>query len=209
MKLTDKKRKDIIEAAIAEFRENGFLGAKTTSIAKRAGVSSRTLYKHFETKEALFDAITEIMIEQNRSMEPVPYDPDRNFVEQLKDALWCYVEVITEETAIGLNRMVISELIRDLDRSRQFFAETEKHDYPLTRLVSEAMDAGVIRKADPVLATSQLLALVKNFYFWPEFFLGENPTPKDVLDDCVAMFMAHYAAGTRTSQNTSGNGHND
>nr|WP_254435993.1 TetR/AcrR family transcriptional regulator C-terminal domain-containing protein [Ruegeria arenilitoris] len=127
-------------------------------------------------------------------MDPVPYDPDRDFVEQLKDALWRYVEVITEETAIGLNRMVISELIRDLDRSRQFFKESETHNYPITRLISEAMDAGVIRKADPGFATNQLLMLVKGFFFWPEFFLGESPTSKDVLDDCVAMFLAHYKA---------------
>ena len=196
MKRTEKKRKDIIEAAIDEFREQGFLGAKTTSIAKKANVSSRTLYRHFDSKEALFEAISEIMLEQNRRMQPVAYDPSRDFVEQLQDALWRYIAVITEETAIGLNRMVLSELIRDLDRSRRFFAETATHDYPMTRLIDEAMDAGVIRRADPVFATNQLLALVKNFYFWPEFFLGEDSTPKGVLDDCIAMFMAHYKTDT-------------
>ncbi len=128
------------------------------------------------------------------SLGRVSYDPDRDFAEQLKDALWRYVGVITEETAIGLNRMVLSELIRDLDRSRRFFTQTETHDYPMTRLIGEAMNAGVIREADPAFATNQLLGLVKNFFFWPEFFLGENPTPKDVLDDCVAMFLAHYKA---------------
>ncbi len=194
MKRTEKKRKDIIDAAIDEFREQGFLGAKTTSIAKKANVSSRTLYNHFESKEALFDAISEIMLEQNWSMEPVSYDPSRDFVEQLKDALWQYISVITDETAIGLNRMVLSELIRDLERSQKFFTETESHDYPMAGLIEDAMDAGVLRKADSALATNQLLALVKNFYFWPEFFLGENPTPKEVLDDCIAMFMAHYKA---------------
>lgn len=194
MKRTEKKRKDIIDAAIDEFREQGFLGAKTTSIAKKANVSSRTLYNHFESKEALFEAITDIMIERNGIMAPVAYDPGRDFAEQLKDALWRYIEVITDETAIGLNRMVLSELIRDLDRSRKFFSETETHDYPVTRLITEAMDAGVIRKADAGFATNQLLGLVKNFFFWPEFFLGESPTPKDALDDCIAMFLAHYKA---------------
>jgi TetR/AcrR family transcriptional regulator of autoinduction and epiphytic fitness len=192
VKRTEKKRKDIIDAAIEEFREQGFLGATTTSIAKRAQVSSRTLYNHYESKEALFEAISEIMIERNNCMDPVPYDADRDFTEQLKDALWRYVDVITEETAIGLNRMVLSELIRDLERSQKFFNESETHDYPITRLIAEAMDAGVIRKADPGFATNQLLVLVKGFFFWPEFFLGENPTPKDVMDECIAMFMAFY-----------------
>ena len=192
MKLTEKKRKNIIDAAIEEFRENGFLGAKTTQIAKRAGVSSRTLYNHFETKEALFDAITEIMLERICAMSPVPYDPNCELNAQLVDAMERYVEVITDEEAMGLTRMVISEFLRDLERSRQFFAETAAHDYPVTQLISEAMEAGALRKAEPVLAASQLIGLIKNFYFWPIFLIGETAQTEGVLEDCVAMFLAHY-----------------
>lgn len=194
MKLTEKKRKDIIEAAIEEFRENGFLAAKTTNIAKRAAVSSRTLYNHFETKEALFDEITKIMLARNEAMAPVAYDPGRDLSEQLIEALERYVAVITEPEAIGLNRMVISEFLRDLDRSRAFFAETATHDYPVTELVAGAMEAGALRKADPTFATGQLLGLVKNFFFWPEFLLGEKQDMNGVMQDCVAMFIAHYKA---------------
>ncbi|MEX0286483.1 MAG: TetR/AcrR family transcriptional regulator [Paracoccaceae bacterium] len=190
--LSESKRENIVTAAILEFREQGFLGANMTRIAKRADVSSRTLYKHFESKDALFSEISDIMIERNHCMEPVPYDPQRDFAEQLKDALWRYMDVITDETAIGLNRMVLSELIRDLDRSRKFFAETETHDYPIKRLIAEAMEAGVIHKEDPAYATDQLLGLVKSFLYWPEFFLGQGNRSKKVMDDCVALFLAYY-----------------
>ena len=192
MKLTEKKRQNIIEAAIAEFRSQGFLGAKTTQIAKRAGVSSRTLYNHFESKEELFRAISQIMIERNSVMGPVSYDPTRDLKAQLVEALERYVEVITEPEAIGLNRMVISELLRDLDRSRTFFAEFETHDYPITQMLSEAMDAGALRRSDIRLAANQLLGLVKSFFFWPEFLLGEKQNVSGVMEDCVEMFLAHY-----------------
>ncbi len=195
MKLTEKKRKDIIEAAIEEFRENGFLAAKTTQIAKRASVSSRTLYKHFATKEALFDAITQIMIARNAAMEPVSYDPDLPLDQQLVEALESYVATVTEAEAMGLTRMVMSEFLRDLDRSRAFFAESAKHDYPIKRLIEEAMQAGALRPADAGFATSQLLALVKNFFFWPEFLAGEKQNTKGVMQDCVAMFLCHYGPG--------------
>ncbi len=99
---------------------------------------------------------------ENRSTPPSTTTSTRKNCSQA-EALWRYIAVITEETAIGLNRMVLSELIRDLDRSRKFLTETETHDYPMTRLIGEAMDAGVIRKADPTFATNQLLALVKTF----------------------------------------------
>ena len=86
MKLTEKKRENIIEAAIDEFRTQGYLGAKTTQIAKKAGVSSRTLYNHFESKEALFSAICDIMIKRNCVMTSVGYDSSRALDEQLVDA---------------------------------------------------------------------------------------------------------------------------
>lgn len=193
MKLTDIKRQNIIDAAIVEFREQGFLGAKTTAIAKRADVSSRTLYKHFESKEALFEAICEIMVAQNSVMGPVAYAPDRPLKAQLTEALTTYVGVITDDVALGLNRVVMSELLRDMERSRAFFSEVAAHDYPITRLVEEAMAAGALRQADPAFATGQLLALVKNIFFWPEFFLGGKVAAPEALSDSIDMFLAHYA----------------
>ena len=192
MKLTERKRESIIEAAIEEFREQGFLGAKTTRIAKLAGVSSRTLYNHFETKEALFDVVSEIMLARSNVMSPVAYDPSRDLEEQLIDALEKYIEVITKSDAIGLQRIVISEFLRDLERSRTFFAKAAAHDYPVTQLISEAMDSGALRKVDPEYAANQLLGLVKSFFFWPEFLLGEKPKVDGIMQDCVAMFLSHY-----------------
>ncbi len=192
MKLTEKKRENIIEAAIEEFRQQGYLGAKTTRIAKQAGVSSRTLYNHFDSKEQLFNAICEIMIERNSVMAPVAYDADRALNEQLEDALQRYISVITEKETMGLNRMVNAELLRDLERSRAFFAEFATHDYPMTQLIADAMQAGALRKADPVYATNQLLGLVKSFFFWPEFLLGEKQELDGVMQDCIAMFLSYY-----------------
>lgn len=196
MKFTEKKRENIIAAAIEEFREQGFLGARTVQIAKRAGVSSRTLYKHFKSKEALFDEISKIMLERNSTMEAVAYDSSRAINAQLIDALTRYVSVITHEDAMGLNRLVISELLRDLEHSRQFFAETATHDYPMTNLIKEAMEAGVLRQDDPVYATSHLLALVKSHFFWPVFLLGEMPvgkhSPDEIMTDCVNLFLSYY-----------------
>ena len=193
MKLTEKKRQDILDAAIEEFRNQGFTNAKITHIAKLAQVSSRTLYNHFETKEALFDAVCQIMLAKNSAMEPVPYDPNRDIAEQLVDALKSYISVITQPESIGLQRVVISEFLRDIERSKVFFTEAASHDYPLTLLIEQAMLAGVLKQAPPEYATGQLLALIKNFFYWPEFLLGESLAPETVMEDCVAMFLAHYS----------------
>lgn len=51
-----ERRVEIIAAAQAEFIRATFAGARTRDIADAAGVNQATLFKHFPTKEALFEA---------------------------------------------------------------------------------------------------------------------------------------------------------
>ncbi|HUB52038.1 MAG TPA: TetR family transcriptional regulator, partial [Terracidiphilus sp.] len=55
----DQSRARILEAAIAEFSENGLAGARTEQIAEAAGVNKALLYYYFEGKEALYAAAIE------------------------------------------------------------------------------------------------------------------------------------------------------
>ena len=192
MKLTEKKRESIIKAAIEEFREHGFLGAKTTRIAKKAHVSSRTLYNHFESKEVLFQAISKIMIERKSTIATVPFDPTRDLETQFIETLERYVEAVTEPETLALTRMVHAELLRDLERSRVFFTELATYDDPITQLISGAMKAGALRKANPEYAAKQLIGLIRSFFYMPEFMLGQKLETDGVMQDCVKMFLSHY-----------------
>jgi len=55
--LTDDKARQILEGAREVFLTHGFDAASMNDIAKAAGVSKGTIYFHFESKEALFEAI--------------------------------------------------------------------------------------------------------------------------------------------------------
>ena len=57
MKLSDKKRLNILDAAEQLFFECGVEHATMDQIAKAAQASKRTVYNHFSTKEELFQAI--------------------------------------------------------------------------------------------------------------------------------------------------------
>ncbi|OWR30432.1 hypothetical protein CDO73_10980 [Saccharibacillus sp. O23] len=48
---TDRR---ILEAALEVFARHGYQGAKTLEIARTAGVSEKTLFQHFKSKEQLF-----------------------------------------------------------------------------------------------------------------------------------------------------------
>jgi len=51
------KREAILEAALQLFVERGFYGTAVPEIADRAGVGAGTIYRYFESKEALVNAI--------------------------------------------------------------------------------------------------------------------------------------------------------
>ncbi len=53
------KRTLIINAAVAVFAEKGFLLARVSDIASRAGVADRTIYRYFKNKEDLLLSIFE------------------------------------------------------------------------------------------------------------------------------------------------------
>lgn len=54
---TVDKREAIVEAALALFVERGFFGTAVPEIADRAGVGAGTIYRYFESKEALVNSI--------------------------------------------------------------------------------------------------------------------------------------------------------
>jgi TetR/AcrR family transcriptional regulator, repressor of fatR-cypB operon len=51
------KREQIVDAALELFVERGFYGTAVPEIADRAGVGAGTIYRYFESKEALVNAI--------------------------------------------------------------------------------------------------------------------------------------------------------
>ncbi len=55
----DRTREKILQAAIEEFSEHGFAGARVSSIAKRAGVNQQLISYYFDGKAGLYQAISQ------------------------------------------------------------------------------------------------------------------------------------------------------
>lgn len=53
----ERTRERILEAALTEFGEHGFAGARTSAIAARAGVNQQLISYYFDGKEGLFRAL--------------------------------------------------------------------------------------------------------------------------------------------------------
>ena len=65
----EQTRRDILDAAIAEFSEKGFAGGRVDDIAARTRTTKRMIYYYFQSKEALFAAVLEEMYGGMRDAE--------------------------------------------------------------------------------------------------------------------------------------------
>lgn len=72
----DERRQQIISASIEVFSRCGFSGATTKEIARAAGVSEATVFKHFANKDELYSAILDA-----KACEPLMQDPFANLKE--------------------------------------------------------------------------------------------------------------------------------
>lgn len=57
-RLAEATRRIILEALVAELSEHGPYELTYLAVAKRAGVSVRTMYRHFPTRDELFDGLS-------------------------------------------------------------------------------------------------------------------------------------------------------
>ena len=60
------RRSWILDAAVDEFGERGFAGARVDSIAERAGANKQLIYYYFKNKAGLYDAVLEYLMSQTR-----------------------------------------------------------------------------------------------------------------------------------------------
>ncbi len=67
MPKNEDTRSKILAAALEEFAAKGLAGTRVDEIARLAGVNKAMIYYHFDSKEALFDALFQSELEQLRA----------------------------------------------------------------------------------------------------------------------------------------------
>lgn len=65
----ERTRRDILEAAIAEFADKGLSGARVDAIAARTRTTKRSIYYYFGSKDGLYIAVLEAVYASIRSVE--------------------------------------------------------------------------------------------------------------------------------------------
>ncbi|MGW8276401.1 TetR/AcrR family transcriptional regulator [Xanthomonas axonopodis] len=196
-RLTDRKRNAIVEAAIAEFRQHGFEATSMDRVAATAGVSKRTVYNHFPSKDALFGEILRGLWQRSAEAVNLAYRPDQPLHLQLIALLQQKLRLLDDPAFIDLSRVAIAEGIHSPARARELLSQLGRKEEGTTTWLRAALADGRLTGVEPDFAAQQLQALVKGFAFWPQITLGQPPlSPQQqtqVAESAVAMFLGLYA----------------
>ncbi|WKE66257.1 TetR/AcrR family transcriptional regulator [Gallaecimonas kandeliae] len=195
-RLTDLKRHAIIQAAIDEFRENGFDATSMDAVAARAGVSKRTLYNHFAGKDLLFAEILDQLWQSCQPSEERGYRRDQPLRPQLKALLAAKMTMLADPNFLSLARVLLAETIHSPQRARDMVARLGEKEQGLGQWLAAAKADGRLKEVEPEFAAQQLMGMIKAFAFWPQLTLGQgvlSPAEADkVVDGALDMFLACY-----------------
>ncbi|WMJ68954.1 TetR/AcrR family transcriptional regulator [Stenotrophomonas sp. 24(2023)] len=196
-RLTDRKREAIVRAAVEEFRTAGYEATSMDRIAAVAGVSKRTVYNHFPSKEELFALILEELWESSAASVELPYRTDQPLQPQLLQLLRQKLDLLGDANFIDLARVAMAEIIHSPDRAQEIVGRMKEKESGVTGWIRAAIADGRLQPVDPEFATFQLEGLVKSFAFWPQVTLGQPPLAqaerRRVAESAVKMFLGHYA----------------
>ena len=196
-RLTDRKRTAILEAAVTEFRQSGYETTSMDRIAASAGVSKRTVYNHFPSKEALFAEILQELWKSGFEGVDLVYRSDRPVRAQLLELVAQKLRLVNDENFASLARVAIAAGLHSPDRARDIVARMSDREEGLTVWIRAAAADGRLKTPDPVFAAQQLQSLVKGFAFWPQITMGQPPLTeaqqRAVAESAVDMFLAYYS----------------
>lgn len=120
----EKRRSTILQAALPLFAERGQDGVTTLELAKACGVSEALLFRHFPTKQAMFDAIL-VQVSQIKQNFPQIARPVDHSTENLVRLICLFVHYVVFINATAdreVMRLFYRSFVDDGSFARDFLA---------------------------------------------------------------------------------------
>jgi AcrR family transcriptional regulator len=105
----DETRRIIYEAARHEFAGDGYAATSMETVARRAGVSTKTLYRLIPNKVSLFEGMVSDRIDRFVSEVNLRAADHADIEQALAAALIACAELALDEETIALQRMLLQE----------------------------------------------------------------------------------------------------
>ncbi len=177
----------LVETAKSHFFAHGFRGVSMDDLAENLGMSKRTLYQHFSSKENLVKAVILLKFKNiDTELQNVLAESGRDFEGALRGLLACMQAHAGE---------IKPPFIRDMRReSPELFklAESKRHEVVQThfgKLLRSGRASGMIRKDIPVPLMIELLLGTLDAVVNPVRLTELGLSPKAAFSTITAIFL--------------------
>ncbi|MFD2168060.1 TetR/AcrR family transcriptional regulator [Thalassotalea euphylliae] len=193
---SEQKKQDIIVAAKRMFKEHGVQSTSMDKLAEAANVSKRTVYNHFETKEALvMHLVTELWHTAMVNVD-ANYCSDAPLAPQLEALLRVEVELLSNPEYIDLSRVAISHFFFKQDALQEEVSKISKQETAIYKWIELAINDKRLAIDDVMFANTQLHSLIKGSGFWPQIIgmtgILSDKEREQLIKESVKMFLLRY-----------------
>jgi TetR/AcrR family transcriptional repressor of mexJK operon len=153
-----EKRASILLAARPILLRDGLGGTTLDRVAAEGGIAKMTLYRHFPSKEALFEGLVAAMCESIRErLENAPTaGMDKPVANRLADELRAFATALIEPDALALYRLIVAEGWRFPELARVFDRSGMR---VIRRRIAELLETGGVRADRSRQVAADLVAL--------------------------------------------------
>jgi len=190
----EETRAVILEAARQEFAAHGFAATSIENVARRAGVSTKTLYRIVPDKKTLFEATVTHRMDRFVSVVSLRACEGGDIEAALPDALLACADLVLDPEVIALQRLILADSDKFPEIPETFYIKAMRRSVAaLAEWLLVQKKRGLIVLDDVEAAAGMLLGML---VFQPQrdVMFGHKPPPtRSELElrakTCSALFL--------------------
>jgi AcrR family transcriptional regulator len=186
----------IFEAARTEFAASGYAATSMDSVARRAGISTKTLYRVIPNKAALFEAMIADRIDAFASVVRLRACDGSDIEKALREALIACGELILNGDVISLQRVILGDSEKFPEIAQIFYQKAiRRTEQTLANWLKAQSERGLVRIDNAETSAGILLGML---VFQPQraVLFGHAPPPtREELEQRAQVVAALFLRG--------------
>ena len=190
-----KKQKDILDAALKVFSEKGYDLSSMDEISEAADASKRTVYNHFESKEALFIAVVMSFIEMTDEFKKVEFDPKTDLGEQLGQFIDSEIRVLKNPLWLNFIKAIFTVVNRNPKILEEMYQSKCRRDDIFISWLHAAEEDGKISIEDPQVTTDVFWNTINGNFTYIAMGMGvfDQALAERLKPEIIELFLSRYS----------------
>ncbi|MDE1172596.1 MAG: TetR/AcrR family transcriptional regulator [Parvibaculaceae bacterium] len=198
--IAELKQNSILASAREIFLARGYSRSGMADIARQADVSTATLYKHFPSKENLFQAVVNTCYETPPQADSALHAGISGGADPhglLQQAIEACIGHEADPAHTALQRMVIAEVQTAPQLAYDIYANDSQYRVEhLKKTIDELVAHNHLRPHDTELSSRLLLGMIREMMVWPQLFGLEAAADPEEVGEILSAFTARYGTAT-------------